>query len=283
MIRNRNGYDEPPDYLKQRDAKGDLILCHNCKEGPGTKRSIITCSFCSAPWHLDCLNPPLANPPHPSRQWRCPLHVNDLLVELPSALGPAHRFRRIKGTTAIKPDIARGTKNNGHIEVDLDSTDDEDEGFFDRKEFGHVYKLPEEGIKLDFISKYVCPQSACISVASTNYSRLRTMPFGTPRKEQHPQPMATFSSSRHSLAEQQAALNMVALTSADDDAQRLIDVLMVSCDVVICADFLSCYSARLLVEGLLHHRCNFLRSHWLANKSGDMPEVVNCTAKQFRL
>lgn len=79
--------------------------------------------------------------------------MNDVLDTVPSSLGPAHRFRRIKGSTAIKPDIPRGTRNNGHIEVELESTDDDDEGFFDRKEFSHVYKLPEEGIKLDFISK----------------------------------------------------------------------------------------------------------------------------------
>lgn len=55
----------------------------------------------------------------------------------------------------MKPTFSRGFKNDGHIEVELNPSDDEDEGFFDQKEYGKVYKLPEEGIKLDFISRYV--------------------------------------------------------------------------------------------------------------------------------
>ena len=57
----------------------------------------------------------------------------------------------------MKPTFPRGFKNDGHIEVELDPSDDEDVGFYDQKEYGKVYKLPEEGIKLDFISRYVSP------------------------------------------------------------------------------------------------------------------------------
>jgi hypothetical protein len=53
----------------------------------------------------------------------------------------------------VKPAFPRGFKNDGHIDVELTLSDDEDEGFFDQKEYGKVYKLPEEGIKLDFISR----------------------------------------------------------------------------------------------------------------------------------
>jgi len=55
----------------------------------------------------------------------------------------------------MKPTFPRGFKNDGHIDVELAPSDDEDEGFFDQKEYGRVYKLPEDGIKLDFISRYV--------------------------------------------------------------------------------------------------------------------------------
>lgn len=79
--------------------------------------------------------------------------MDDLLLKVPEALGPAHRFRRIKGASVITPAISRGLRNNGHIEIEFAPSEDEDEGFFEQKEFGHVYKLPEEGIKLDFISK----------------------------------------------------------------------------------------------------------------------------------
>jgi len=96
----------------------------------------------------------MAKEPAPSRQWKCPAHVDDLLAILPAALGPAHRFRRIKGASVVKPAFSRGFKNNGHIEIENDPTDDEEEqGFYEQREYGHVYKLPEQGIKLDFISK----------------------------------------------------------------------------------------------------------------------------------
>jgi hypothetical protein len=55
----------------------------------------------------------------------------------------------------MKPAFSRGFKNDGHIEVELAPSDDDDEGFFDQNEYGKIYKLPEEGIKLDFISRYV--------------------------------------------------------------------------------------------------------------------------------
>ena len=115
---------------------------------------IIPCSFCGLYWHLDCLPTPLAKEPAPGRQWRCPAHVDDLLAVLPDSLAPAHRFRKIKGASAIKPSVSRGIKNNGHIEIENDLTEDEEEqGFFELREFGQVYKLPEQSIKLDFISK----------------------------------------------------------------------------------------------------------------------------------
>lgn len=153
LQRNRAGYEETADYLKTKDAKGNFILCHRCNQGAGV-RPIIPCSFCSLHWHLDCLDPPLANPPHQTKPWRCPCHVDDLLSQVPGSLGPAHRQRRIKGATIIKPAIGRGIKNNGYIEIEFAPSEDEDEGFFDQREYGHVYKLPEEGVKLDFISRY---------------------------------------------------------------------------------------------------------------------------------
>ncbi|KAE9367311.1 hypothetical protein N431DRAFT_66655 [Stipitochalara longipes BDJ] len=152
---NRGGYDEAPDYFRLKDAKGKTILCHNCHGAAAQpNRMIIPCSFCGLNWHLDCLPNPLAKEPAPGRQWRCPAHVDDLLSQVPSTLAPAHRFRRIKGASVIKPTISRGTRNNGYIEIETEPSEDEEEqGFYEQREYGHVYKLPEKGIKLDFISK----------------------------------------------------------------------------------------------------------------------------------
>jgi hypothetical protein len=114
---------------------------------------MIPCNYCGLHWHLDCLDPPMANPPPFGKLWRCPCHVDDLLARLPVLLGPAHRFRKIKGASVDKPAFARGFRNNGHIDIELAESDTEEEGFFDQVQFGKVYKLPEEGIKLDFISR----------------------------------------------------------------------------------------------------------------------------------
>lgn len=43
-------------------------------------RSIVSCDFCPLHWHLDCLDPPLSNMPSNSRKWKCPCHIEELLV-----------------------------------------------------------------------------------------------------------------------------------------------------------------------------------------------------------
>jgi hypothetical protein len=92
--------------------------------------------------------------PHASRKWRCPAHIDDLMDILPTNLGPAHRYRKIKGSSPITPAWRRGTRNNGHIEIESSDDVQTSGGFYEDNKFGVVYKLPEEGIKLDFISKY---------------------------------------------------------------------------------------------------------------------------------
>lgn len=96
----------------------------------------------------------MAKEPAPGRPFRCPAHIDDLLAILPGNLGPAHRRRKIKGASVIKPAISRGIRNNGDIEIENDTTDDEELGFYEQREYGRTYKLPEKGIKLDFISQY---------------------------------------------------------------------------------------------------------------------------------
>lgn len=85
------------------------------------------------------------------RTWVCPAHADDLLAQLPSTLAPAHKFRKIKGAPTIIPDFKRGMRNNGVIEV-YDEPEDES-GWNDMRSFGRVYRLPANGIKLDFIAQ----------------------------------------------------------------------------------------------------------------------------------
>ncbi|KAJ8058786.1 hypothetical protein OCU04_011774 [Sclerotinia nivalis] len=223
--KNNRGYDETPDYFKLKDNKGNPILCHNCHlSASQPSRAIIPCSYCSLSWHLDCLDPPLAKEPPPGKSWRCPAHVDDLLEKVPGSLGPAHRFRKIKGASLIKPVLARGIRNNGHIEVENTVSEDEDQGsgFYEQREYGHVYKLPEEGIKLDFISRI-----------HREFGQYNQRSFANNRTS-IPKPRSqTVEFSRRDIDEQQAALNLAYLATANPSinlTQSLIDALISEAD-----------------------------------------------------
>ncbi|APA14982.1 hypothetical protein sscle_14g097520 [Sclerotinia sclerotiorum 1980 UF-70] len=223
--KNNRGYDEAPDYFKLKDNKGNPILCHNCHlSASQPSRAIIPCSYCSLSWHLDCLDPPLAKEPPPGKSWRCPAHVDDLLEKVPGSLGPAHRFRKIKGASLIKPVLARGIRNNGHIEVENTASEDEDQGsgFYEQREYGHVYKLPEEGIKLDFISRI-----------HREFGQYNQRSF-TNNRTSIPKPRSqTVDFSRRDIDEQQAALNLAYLATANPSinlTQSLIDALISEAD-----------------------------------------------------
>lgn len=97
---------------------------------------------------------PLAKEPGVGRQWRCPLHVDDVLSTLPAILAPAHKVRKIKGAVPVYPTISRGNKNNGQIEIENEPSDDE-EALQDIERYGKIYKVTDKDVKLDFLSKYV--------------------------------------------------------------------------------------------------------------------------------
>lgn len=86
------------------------------------------------------------------RTWRCPAHIDDILAKLPAYLGPAHKFRKIKGAQTLEPVFSRGNINNGFIDVAPDESED-NSGWKDVAAFGRTYKLPEKGIMLDFLTR----------------------------------------------------------------------------------------------------------------------------------
>lgn len=148
----------------------------------------------------------MAKEPAPGRPFRCPAHVDDLLAAIPENLGPAHRLRKIKGASVIKPAISRGLLNNGDIEIENDPTDDEEElGFYEQREYGHTYKLPELGIKLDFISQYASHfPSVCFYESFTD----KQTEFGKKRAEGAPRLASSRISQQRS--EKQARTGMYA-------------------------------------------------------------------------
>jgi len=182
LHRTRAGYDEMPDLLKLRDSKGKFVLCFRCGNSSLNHQEIIPCDFCNLQWHLDCLDPPMANPPvrgsgaKPKHSWMCPNHVEHELAALDSSVmtssrlqilkgnGRTHKVRRPKNAKIVDTALRRGFVNNGLVEIENEASDDE--AFFEREQLGVVYRLPERGVKLDFIDRVKrCGQVLCADFA----------------------------------------------------------------------------------------------------------------------
>ncbi|KAL8972562.1 MAG: hypothetical protein Q9183_000488 [Haloplaca sp. 2 TL-2023] len=147
--KTRNGYDVPVDTLRVRDAKDNIILCYSCNESAMGGRHIVDCDFCNLHWHLDCLDPPLANAPKKTGKstWKCPNHVDSEIALPPSSSGRKRKIRRPKHPTVITPAIKRGIKNDGNIEIEDEVSEEEEQPP------GAIYRLPAVAVKLDFITK----------------------------------------------------------------------------------------------------------------------------------
>ena len=163
MKMNRAGFFEEPNYKESRDGKGKLMTCYQCGKS-ANNRDLIPCDFCEHKWHLDCLDPPLAVPPRRrigdkvNATWRCPLHVEQDLAGMgrqaeaaPGDLGRHPRPRKPKNGRPVDVSMPRGFQNNGVIEVDF--IKDEMPGIKDIAMNGGVFRLPEMGIRLDFIDR----------------------------------------------------------------------------------------------------------------------------------
>ncbi|KIW29653.1 uncharacterized protein PV07_05451 [Cladophialophora immunda] len=162
---NRAGFIEEPNYKETRDSKGHIIRCYRC-DMTANGRDIIPCDFCPARWHLDCIDPPLAVPPRrrpgdkPGASWRCPLHVEHDLVAVgrqsekaPGELGRVPRLRKPKNAVPLDVSVTRGFRNNGIIEVDLMKDEPELDKTKEVQMHGKIYRIPEMGIRLDFIDR----------------------------------------------------------------------------------------------------------------------------------
>lgn len=161
---NRAGFIEEPNYKETRDSKGNLIRCFQCNL-TSNGRDIIPCDFCPARWHLDCIDPPLAVPPRrradkPGGSWRCPLHADHDLMsgsrqaeKAPGDLGRIPKPRKPKNAMPLDVVGARGFRNNGIIEVELMKDQPDLDKLKEMQMNGRVYRVPEMGIRLDFIDR----------------------------------------------------------------------------------------------------------------------------------
>ena len=162
--RSRPGYDELPDYYKGTDSKNNILTCFYCRKSTGGRRAIIKCDHCPEYWHLDCLDPPLANPPalglngKKNHDWMCPLHADHELRRVDARLlNPRRRVhvRKPRNAKIVETSMNRGFQNNGIIDVLDDDSEDSGGEFYDdeTQEEAVVYRMPASGIKLDFIDK----------------------------------------------------------------------------------------------------------------------------------
>lgn len=96
----------------------------------------------------------------------CPNHVDSELQNLEASgkVGPHKskaidpissrrklRIRRPKEAKIIDIGLRRGFKNNGLIEIENETSEEEDEK--EQEMSGGIYRVPERGIKLDFIDR----------------------------------------------------------------------------------------------------------------------------------
>ena len=105
--------------------------------------------------------PPRGNNGRPRNSWMCPNHIDQELQALESSVqtsariqpsnGGTHKVRRPKNARIVDTALRRGFVNNGLIEIENEPTDDEDD--VEKEAFGVVYRVPERGVKLDFIDR----------------------------------------------------------------------------------------------------------------------------------
>jgi hypothetical protein len=132
------------------DSKGKLIVCVACGQTSNGKRPIIQCDFCPCSWHMDCVDPPLAIPPHQRAgsdhtylNWMCPNHIEHELyvVHTDANNGYAGKSR------------IRRPRNPRVIDVDVLPSDGEAEKLEEQESQGIVYRVSEHGLKLNFIER----------------------------------------------------------------------------------------------------------------------------------
>ncbi|CAK7227992.1 hypothetical protein SBRCBS47491_006753 [Sporothrix bragantina] len=263
--------------------------------GTSRTRPIIPCAFCGLWWHIDCLDPPMANPPV-LRNWRCPAHADDILAKLPGQLGPAHRFRKIKGAPAIKPAFSRGMINNGFIEFNSDDdSSDNNSGWRDWQSFGRVQRIGARGVELDFLEQIRREQPKGRQ-RHARIQRQQELPQFRPVVDIEVVPVVIEADSnvqvkdvlhdRSFIDEAQAAHNLSALRSSEEQVDRsgdLINALLAQADASVISmmaqgSSLNIQSGSTLTQQdrtsleAMRARIDFLLSNPVASASLDQPK-----------
>lgn len=234
------------------------MLCYYCgRSSQGQPpRPIIQCDYCNESWHLDCLDPPLANPPARSfegkkiHDWMCPLHADQELRRVDTSLLLSRRkvhVRRPRNARIVDPALTRGFNNTGVIDVLDEDSDQTDSEFYEEEGLADavVHRLPAIGIKLDFIDRVkrwilihpsysdrlLTRYSTRVQALRNEWVYKRARPVAKP-----PSALKQANFARRSFAEQQVALNLAQFATENkdislggDQVENLVGALIVSC------------------------------------------------------
>ncbi|OKL57642.1 hypothetical protein UA08_06983 [Talaromyces atroroseus] len=145
----REGKAEQEYLTRLFDAKGKLIVCIACGLTSNGTRPMIQCDFCPCWWHIDCTDPPLPGAPrqqYPSdktyHNWMCPNHIDHELYVVNTENGAYTGKSRI-----------RRPRHPRVIDIDVLPEDDEVEELQETESQGIVYRVSENGLKLNFLER----------------------------------------------------------------------------------------------------------------------------------
>ncbi|EFR04755.1 hypothetical protein MGYG_07763 [Nannizzia gypsea CBS 118893] len=209
---SRGGVVEEIDPLRVLDAHGKVIACVRCGLSSENRRPVILCDYCPSAWHLDCLDPPMANPPRqkpgsdkPYHYWRCPNHLEDALEE-------------------HYPGRVRRPRNPKYVDIDVLPETDEESVIDEQVQEGVVLRVKESGLVQRFIT-HVLSEHAAEEEARANLLGDETC---TQEAGQDEAPSAVPSFSQLGSAEQDAVVSLMDITgnSGAKRAEQLMSGLI---------------------------------------------------------
>lgn len=236
--------DPPVDYYRTHDQyTGKRILCYQCGAGARQPdRQIVQCDYCSAAWHMDCLDPPRTHHPHRwldnkyRHAWMCPLHAQRDLMHIDSIdvdggvrqEVPTHKIRVPKDPRAVRTvrsALRYGVPNNGNIDVVFED-DDLTQAMPPlkkqrRQEDDTIrYQLSEGMIVMDFIHKAKANRvkqvqdeywAAVSNMRATSEAQLKNAQAALRREEMLEQRLKSYGTK-----DQQAALRLVQMAAGGE-------------------------------------------------------------------
>jgi hypothetical protein len=131
---------EHPHHLREFDANGQVIRCSKCGSTTQGTRPIIQCDYCACRWHLDCLDPPRANPPNAWIGWMCPNHVTPADMIATKEFEGQTRTRRV-----------RRPQKMSFIDCDITVPEDPNQSLFDDDWKEKRARFPAGDVVLNFI------------------------------------------------------------------------------------------------------------------------------------